>query len=186
MNGYYRVIGIVGYREVDELLSDPVELLYDLAGKKTEYVTNKMMFNFRDQVHYILERVSDNVKFYVPEMLIAVVPDGTHIGMTKFSVTAEIGIFDNQYELEALVLEIQELIKDRVGIDATMLLGSFGKEYMSEDHVNLFKAARAAAKATQPTKDAELLKLRTEVNRLEGMTRHYEQWLTHYLTPVLE
>jgi hypothetical protein len=182
MNGLYKVIAIMGYSEIDALLEDPVELLYELAGKRTQYITDRTMYTFRNQVHYLIQQLDgQKLKLYVPESLIASVPDGNYTQMAKFLLAVEIGIFDNQDELEALSFDIQTMVRDRIGISPTALLTIFGHEYLNDDQLTAFTNARAELKATQPTLESQLYKAKTEVERLSKLVVNYEQWLTYHL-----
>lgn len=143
LNGVYTVVKIYSY---DELINDGIDLaegLYAYVGKTAADLDNDVA-TYRDTNIYKIVNPDDSaVMYYVPEPVILTIPDPNIARYSKLVLGVNLGIFDNEDQLNSVIATLNEILSKTVGLFDAPQLFTVGHSWLTPDEYAALEAARA-------------------------------------------
>ncbi len=187
LNGIYTLVEVMTYTEAQTEGINFVTYLYTPAGlPSTQYAT--------DSPNYVTNRVlklipanqvaGQTPMLYVPESLIATIPDPMVSCYNNLAIGVSLGYFEDQTTLAWVISEINQVISSTVGTSNSAVLYSLGTQYMEISAYNSLVAQRQAALAQQTAQHGPYLTLyqqlqsaKLQVQQLQTLVQYYENTL---------
>lgn len=183
LNGLYAIQAIMKYEEVETLLEDPVQFLYQAVGKMELYDSEQLSKKYKYEVYYKILSLTDNTTiYYVPDSLIPVRPSEDYIEVPEYMVMIQVGILDEPLELDALANDVGKLTRRVLGITPGITTSTYNKKYVPKTVLSDFIKARNIVKTStfeaKTIKDLEVEneKLRTKLVEYEKIIIEYEKY----------
>lgn len=175
-NVTYQCDDIAAFRKLE---SDGVNILQkfylDKGLTQDEYNKDSMA------AAAVIRLVADNYPtLEIPSTYITSFPTATDSGYARLIIGLDVGIFPTHFDLDYLMLDLQQAVKDNTGLDSTPSLNYASYTgVITADQAQAFENNRKAAIAQRTTYFTRLKQQEQEIERLKTIIAKYESLMTN-------
>ena len=177
LNGIYTVTEISSFGEALAAGVNFIESLYNPAGVlATQYSTDAPGY-VDDTVLYLTPADGVGPSIYVPNSLLATLPDPMVGCYNNLAIGVSLGVFDDQTKLAWIINELNQLLSGVAGVTNPVKLYSLGTKWMSVADYEALQAERAAAQTAYTTLYQQLQQQIALTETAQNLNSYYQNSL---------
>lgn len=177
LDGIYKVISIMSYAELINNNIDLFKATYEPNGI-TEAIFNDQLADIRiDQIYKIVSVHDDTNIQYIPEIMLAEIPDGSVQQYLHVGLAMDLGIFSDADQLSTIKSEIDQTVAGIAGISNSSLIYTVKHVWMTAGDYIAIESDRNAAISRVSNHFTDKVALQKQIDTLTTLVKYYEDTL---------